>query len=218
MVWKTLMSFVMPPLLLASVMLTVGAWGMVLGGCASTQPARFYLLTSVPNLELAPQEAAGARALSIGIGPIILPKYLDRPQILTHASRYEVSVAEFERWAEPLEANFARVLAANLAHLIPTDRLVLYPWPRITPIDYQVTLEVVDFLGRLDGESHLVARWTLFRGDGQAELAGRKSVLSAAVGSGQYDSLVAAMSQTLADLSREIATAIKTQGPEATRR
>jgi uncharacterized protein len=191
---------------------------MALGGCISTQPARFYLLTALSRLEATPQVAPGARGPAIGVGPVVLPKYLDRPQIVTHASRYEVKVAEFERWAEPLEVNFTRVFAENLASLIPTDRLAVYPWPRSTPIDYQVTLEVIDFLGRFGGESALITWWTLSRGEGQEVLASRKSEFSAAVEGGQYESLAAAMSQTLADLSREIAAAIKTRGPEATAR
>jgi uncharacterized protein len=208
----------MPQFLLRSAALIAGACLMALGGCISTQPSRFYLLTALPGPEATPQVAPGARGPAIGVGPVVLPKYLDRPQIVTHASSYEVSVAEFERWAEPLEVNFTRVFAENLASLIPTDRLAMYPWPRSTPIDYQVTLEVVDFLGRLGGESALIARWTLFRGEGQEMLASRKSGFSAAAEGGQYESLVAAMSQTLADLSREIAAAIRTQGPAATAR
>jgi uncharacterized protein len=208
----------MPQFLLRSAALIAGACLMAVGGCASTQPSRFYLLTALPRLEATPQATPGARGPAIGVGPIVLPRYLDRPQIVTQASNYEVSVAEFERWAEPLEVNFTRVFAENMASSIPTDRLAMYPWPRSIPIDYQVTLEVVDFLGRLGGESTLTARWTLFRGEGQEVLARRKSVFSAPVGGGRYESLVAAMSQTLVDLSREIAAAIKTREPAATTR
>jgi uncharacterized lipoprotein YmbA len=177
----------LPQLVLRSAILTACACLLAIGGCVSTQPSRFYLLTPLPRLEATPQVPPGARGPAIGVGPVILPKYLDRPQIVTHASSYEVSVAEFERWAEPLEVNFARVFAENLASLIPTDRLAMYPWPRSTPIDYQVTLEVVEFLGRLGGESALIARWTLSRGEGQEVLASRKSGFSATVGGGHLE-------------------------------
>jgi uncharacterized lipoprotein YmbA len=112
-------------------------------------------LIALPKLEATSQAAPAARGPAIGVGPVVLPRYLDRPQIVTHASSYEVSVAEFERCAEPLEVNFTRVFAENLASLIPTDRLAMFRWPRSIPIDYQVPLEVVDFLG---GESTLIAR------------------------------------------------------------
>jgi uncharacterized lipoprotein YmbA len=80
------------------------------------------------------------------VGPVTFPKYLDRPQI---ASRYELTFAEFERWAEPLNTNFTRAFTEHLARLIPTDRLVVFPWPRATPIDYQVTVEVAHFFGQI---------------------------------------------------------------------
>jgi uncharacterized protein len=99
---------------------TLGLCLMALGGCASTQAARFYVLSALPGGGTASPGAAAERGLAIGVGPVTLPKYLDRPQIVTFTSPYALNVAEFDRWAEPLESTFVRVLAENLALLIPT--------------------------------------------------------------------------------------------------
>jgi uncharacterized protein len=208
----------MPQILFRLAATTLGLCLMALGGCASTQAARFYVLSALPVGESPAPVAVAERGLAIGIGPVTLPKYLDRSQIVTYSSRYALNVAEFDRWAEPLESNFARVLAENLALLIPTDRLVVSPWPRSTPIDYQVTVEVSHFSGQLGGESSLIARWSLISEEGKEVLVSRRSHFSAPAGALGYEALVAAMSQTVADLSRDIAAAITTREPNVSAR
>jgi uncharacterized protein len=195
-------------LLLTVVILSTAGWGLV--GCASTQPSRFYVLSDLQRLETAQQGAPAEQGPVIGIGPMAFPKYLDRPHIVTLASRYGLTLSEFERWAEPFEGNFARALADHLSTMIPTDRLAMYPWPPGTPIDYQVTIEVVHFVGQLSGASTLLAQWSLVGGEGKGALISRRSRLTAQAAGQGYEALVAAMGQTVAALSGEIAAAIKT--------
>jgi uncharacterized protein len=195
---------------------------IMLTGCIGLQqPSRFYVLSAQSSPEpasTAAAVAAGTPSLAIGLGPVTLPKYLDRPQIMTRTSPYELRFAEFDRWAEPLEINFSRVLGEHLSGQIPTDRLALFPWPRNTSIDYQVTVEVTEFYGQMDGQSSLVALWSIFRGEGKEELLRRKSGFSAPAGRQDYGAVVAAMSQTVADLGREIAGALRTLATQAATR
>ncbi|MGH8064574.1 MAG: PqiC family protein [Candidatus Entotheonellia bacterium] len=201
---------------LALVAVTLGT-SLMVGGCAS-QPSRFYLLSSSPNTEMASLGASGEQGPTIGVGPVTLPRYLDRPQIVTRTSPYELKLAEFDRWAEALDTNFSRVLAENLSLLIPASRVVIAPWLRTTPIDYQIIVEVTHFLSQLGGESLLIADWTLFKGEGQQALMSGKSRFSASTGGQDYAAIVAAMSQTVASLSREIATAIRGVGSRVSTR
>ena len=206
----------MRPTVLAVVAVTLGA-SLLLGGCAS-EPSRFYLLSAMPHAEMASPGTPGEKGLTIGVGPVTLPRYLDRPQIVTRIKPYELKVAEFDRWAEALDINFSRVLAENLSLLLPTARVVLAPWPRGVPIDYQVSVDVMHFLSQVGGESVLIADWVLFKGEGQQVLMSGKSRFSAATGGQDYAAIVAAMSQTVASLSREIAAAIRGVGPRASAR
>jgi uncharacterized protein len=201
----------MYPIMLALVVVPLGA-SLIVGGCAS-QPSRFYLLSAVPNTEMASLEMSGQQGPTIGVGPVTLPRYVDRPQIVTRTSPYELKVAEFDRWAEALDTNFTRVLAENLSILLPTARVVMSPWPRAIPIDYQVTVDVTHFLSQVGGDSLLIADWTLFKGEGQDALTSGRSRFSASPGGQDYAAIVAAMSQTVASLSREIATAVRGVGP-----
>jgi uncharacterized protein len=197
----------MRPMLRVLVAVTLGA-SLMVGGCAS-QPSRFYLLSASPTTEAASLPTSGQQGPTIGVGPVTLPRYVDRPQIVTRTSPYEIKVAEFDRWAEALDANFSRVLADNLSILLPSARVVMPPWPRATPIDYQISVDVTHFLSQVGGDSVLIADWTLFKGEGQDALTSGRSRFSAAPGGQDYAAIVAAMSQTVASLSREIATAIK---------
>ena len=198
--------------------LALGIVGGVLLGleaCTST-PSRFYLLNSLSTSEPMAVPAAPQGPV-IGVGPITLPKYLDRPQIVTRASRNQLTLGEFDRWAEPLQDNVSRVLAENLARLIPTDHILLNPGPRSTPVDYQVTVEVRQFDGGLGGESTLLARWSILDG-AERELFNRMVHLHAPSGGQGYEAMVVVMNQMLDTLSRDIATAIQNLASRAVTR
>jgi uncharacterized protein len=185
-----------------------------LGACAST-PSRFYILNTLPSSGPVPA-AAAARDPVIGVGPITLPKYVDRPEIVTRASRNQLNFGQFDRWAEPLQDNVSRVLAENLALLVPTEHILLNPWPGSAPLEYQVRVEVLHFDGWLGGESSLIARWSILD-RAEHELVSRKSSLSAPAGR-DYESMVVAMNQMLETLSRDIAMAFQSLAPRAAAR
>ena len=192
--------------LLALVILSTALIG--LAGCASTQPSRFYVLTDLASIESPHQGTTPGQGPAIGVGPVTLPKYLDRPQIATRAGRYELAFDEFERWAEPLDTNVSRALVEHLARLTPTDRIAVFPWPRGTPIDYQVTVEVAHFFGQQGGNAVLIAHWSIFREGGTEALVSRTSRFSTPSGGPQYEAMVATMGEAVAELGGEIATAI----------
>jgi uncharacterized protein len=189
---------------LALVMLVAAL--LALGACAST-PSRFYILNPLSTSEVIPATAA-AQGPVIAVGPVTVPKYLDRPQIVTRASRNQLTLGEFDRWAEPLPDNISRVLGENLARLVPTDHILLQTWPRPANLDYQVTVEVLDFEGGLGGESVLLALWSLLDG-AERTLMTRRASLQVPVGGRDYEALVQAMNQMIGTLSRDIAEAIQ---------
>jgi hypothetical protein len=177
-----------------------------LGACTST-PSRFYTLNSLSASETIPAMSAEQGPV-IGVGPITMPKYLDRPQIVTRTGSHQLAVADFDRWAEPLQDNVARVLAENLALLIPTDQVLLYAWPRSATLDYQVTVDVLHFEGWLGGESRLLALWSILDG-AELTLWSQRADLKAPVRGREYDAMVIAMNQLLEWLSRDLASAIR---------
>ena len=97
--------------------------------------------------------------------------------------------------------------------LIPTDHVVLAPWPRTTAIDYQVIVEVTRFDGSVGGEVVLAARWSIAGADGK-ELIMRQSRLTAPAGGQEYEAIVTAMGRTLEALSREITAILLSLVPQ----
>jgi uncharacterized lipoprotein YmbA len=180
-----------------------------LGGCASSSPSRFYVLSAVSTSEPQQPLAGELREVAIGVGPVELPRYLDRPQMATRAGPYELQFAEFNQWAEPLADNVTRVLSENLSHLLGTDRITIYPWPRSTPVAYQVIVQMTHFEGTLGEQSRLSAQWHIIDVEEQQELLRQTSQFRPAVETADYDSLAAALSHGLSALSQDIAAALR---------
>ncbi|MGP0594369.1 PqiC family protein [Nitrospira sp. T9] len=178
-------------------------------GCGTSQPSHFYLLRALSPSSVSGLSDTNTSSLTFGLGPVTLPKYLDRPQIVTKTSAHEVDLAEFHKWAEPLSENVSHVLAENLSVILSTDRIEQYPWRRTTPMDYQIVVDVLQFDGTRGGEAVLSARWSLLGGDELTVLTTRKTHVTHHPTSQDYEAVVEAMSQNLEDLSREIAEAIK---------
>jgi hypothetical protein len=146
------------------------------------------------------------------------PQYTNRPQIVTGNTNSELGRAAFAQWAEPLDGNFARVLAENLSLLLATDQVVVFPWLGPMPITYQVIVEVTQFLGELGGQVSLEARWSVVAKNGTAVLVTKRASFTESVGGQNYQALTAALSRTVAALSRDIATTIATLASTPTQR
>jgi uncharacterized protein len=204
-------------LLRSCVLAPCGVALFVLSGCFGSPPTQFYLVPSLTSGDTAPPASAGQRDLTLGVGPVTVPPYLDRPQLVTRTSRAKLVLADLDQWAGPLADTIARVLAENLALLIPTERVVLYPWSRTLDPDYQVTVDVLQFDRGPGGEVVLAARWSILDRDGKERVL-RTARLSQTAGGTDYEAAVTAMGRTLEALARDMAaTLLTTAQPARTR-
>src|SRR5882757_4935 len=92
---------------------------LLLSGCAESKPARFYVLTPL----MAAKEATAAKGPALGVGPVVIPQYLDRPEIVTRSSDNRLDLANFDQWGGRFGDNITRALAENLSGLLKTDRV-----------------------------------------------------------------------------------------------
>jgi uncharacterized lipoprotein YmbA len=180
---------------------------LAVAGCSllrgpSTVPTTFYVLSSTAQSS----DVAAGRELVLGLGPITLPPYLDRPQMVRRVAPNELAFDEFNRWSEPLKQNFARVLGNDLDRLVGIERLIEYPWYSNTPMDYAVHVFVLRFEPQEDGEVVLDARWAIANVSGTPYL-NRQTRLSRQASS--PPEVAAAMSGMTGDLARDIAGAIR---------
>lgn len=81
--------------LFALVLVTAVLGAGCLGG--GNAPTRLYVLAPVETPAL---PASGA--LSVGVGPMHVPGYLDRPQIVTRRDADRIDLGDFDQWGEPL--------------------------------------------------------------------------------------------------------------------
>ena len=192
--------------------LAILALGVILGihfGCAGSPPARFYLLSSLDTTPPGMKPAVDEPCVSIGIGPVKMADYLEHTKIVTRGEGNQLTLAEFDRWAELLRDNLVRVLAKNLSTLLCTKTIVLFPWRGGMPVDYRIEMEVLRLDGSLGGNVSLEAWWIIFSGDGKKMVFSKKSTFTEPVAGKDYNSLVSAESRTVGLLSSEIAEAIK---------
>jgi uncharacterized protein len=191
-----------------------------LAGCAVSDPTQYYTLGEPAAMSAGSRviastltqrrSVAGTGSVSVGVGPIIMPSYLDRGQIVTSTDAGQVDLAMFHRWAEPLQDGIARVLAEEIGARVPTERIVTFPWRGVVArtIQYQVVVAVARFDGRPGGDITLDTRWRILGRNGD-ELAFRRSTMIETTGAPGYGPMVAAMTRALLDLGQEIAAEIR---------
>ena len=194
-------------------LMSIQSWSLLLAlavclsACAGkSASSKFYVLSSLPQSKL-----SAAEGTTIGVFPVAMPDYLDRPQIVTRVSENEIKIDEFSRWAEPLKENFYTVLVENLSTLLNSEKVIKTAQNLGVPLTLQVGVEVVQFDGTLGGDVVLNVKWGLFEAEGKKLLLAKRSSFKEPTGAATYEAFVAAQSRAVAALSREIAEAIRSR-------
>lgn len=180
---------------------------VILAGCAASEPSRFYTL--------APQAPSATAATTAGISsevrrnvalsPVQVPRYLDRPQLVTRSDANTLEFAEFDKWSEPLADMIGRALAEDLSHRLPNGRVFLLPIRQAVPIERIVDVQVMRFEADAAGLVTLHARWQVFTEAGRKLVKAEETLVrEPAAGAGKA-AQVAAMSRALSRLAADIA-------------
>jgi uncharacterized protein len=177
---------------------------VVSGGCGG-DPTRYYVLTPADVAPAPRATMSETREVRMGVRSVELPRYVERPQIVTRVSPNRLEVAEFQYWGAPLRNAVPMILAENLTRLVPTDQVAVFPWSRGFVPDVQVLVEVSQLEGTLGGQAVLAARWRIIDRAGEERARGVSRFTEAA--GEDYESLVAAHSRLVGALSRDIADA-----------
>ncbi len=179
-------------------------------GCAAHSPSvTYYLLTPLERPAVTKDAPDDSRPVRIGVGPIVLPEYLKRPQIVYRQENNLVSIDEFDRWAEPLANNFTRVLTENLALLLNTDYVYPYPHKHKTKIDYYILIDIYRFNATPGPKAELIANCNVQSGEDRSLVYKKKFSISKNLSAGDAAETVSVLNDILSDFSLEIATAIE---------
>jgi uncharacterized lipoprotein YmbA len=201
-----------------------GFFWLALPGCASLSPkpdpSRFFTLAPLTQeqqpLAQSSIDTGDTGQISLGLGPINFPGYLDRQELVSRVSQNRFAIAENDRWAEALADNFTSVLAQNLAVLLRTDRIILYPWPSNRRPAFRVEIDVLRFEPEASRNAQLFARWSVRDTTEKVPPTVRESRLTRPLKGSSTEDSVAALSEALGELSQEIAGAVRAIEPQTT--
>ncbi len=185
--------------------------GLAAGGCFSPRPdpSKFFVLApagAAAASSIAPAGLTPSSGPTIGLGPIKLPEYLDRDEVVTRVGPNRLELSDKDRWAEPLDSNFKQVIAQDLTQSLGTHSITFYPWSGTIRVDYQVRIEVYRFETDPSANAQLVAHWQVLDGSGKLLYAGDSNLSEQAQ---PGEPVAAALSRTVDGLARQIASAIQ---------
>ncbi len=180
---------------------------ILLVGCASpSQPSRFYRLESdSPSLAMPQSMMPGQTLPLVGVGPVQLASYLDRPQIIERSGRHRLELHEFDRWAGTLQENTVQVVSAVLQQALGNQAQVIgYPWHSAVRPDYELVLRIHRF-ERQGERIRLDARWILLAQPAGRPLRLGRQPFEVSVEGGGMEAAVAAASIALERLAETLA-------------
>jgi len=190
-----------------SVLVTLLVCTLLFSACTGKSPkATFYSLEVLP---VSSPPTLLSREIAIAVGPVTIPAELDRKQIVTRDTHSRVRLAEFHRWAGPLQDSITAVLTAELAALLGTDRVAPRNRKDLFPFTHQVVFNINRFDGRLSGDVLLDVTWSIKKTGISEPLIVRRSEIHEPVANPDYAKVVAAQSRALSKISSKIAAAIK---------
>jgi uncharacterized protein len=185
-------------------------------GCAGSPPTDLYTLSAVgaPAAETPLPQTTPA---VVAVGPVTLPDYIDRPQIVTRKSAYQLELAAYDQWAAPLYDMLPRVLVEDVALRLPSDRVVAFPQIGDASFDYRIAVDVSRFDVDAAGEATLAARWQLYARSVPRALLIADDTLQRRIEGEGYDAYAASLSAVLADLGDRIAREVNSARASAAR-
>lgn len=182
---------------------------LLLEGClgGSSPAVRFYVLSPVDSQPVVTSEK---QPMSIQISTVHLPQYLDRPHLVTRSGDNRLNILQSHQWGGNLRKDLMRTLAINLSRLLNTPDVTIAAHRSASQGDYRVSIEILKFEKDSDNHVKLTAQWQITGGIERKPLTTRITQLSSdtPAAEGNYDEVVAMMSNEFGQMAQQIAEAI----------
>jgi uncharacterized lipoprotein YmbA len=181
------------------------ALALLAAGCGTTKPSRFYVLAPVEAEAEAEERAPKEDPVRLRVAEVKLATYLSGTTLVTRVDAHRLEHSEYDRWAEPLEDGFRRVLGMNLLALTDGVAITLFPWDRTYAGDLVLHVAVSRFDVEA-GEARLDALWRLTEDGANPNAGMRHDLYTAPLADGDDpEQVVAALSACLAEFSADVA-------------
>lgn len=178
---------------------------IILYSCGSSA-SNFYILTPTNNYQQI--DSNSKSEISVGVGNLELPDYLQKPQIVTFKNNNELYYDEFNRWAQPLDENFTDIVLENLSQMIPTNNIYLFMWPEEESDIFQISIKINQFELRSDSTIILDARWSVSVSNEIVFLMTERSSYKEKITNLDYEQIVATLSKLIGELCKDIASEV----------
>lgn len=180
---------------------------LALYGCisVSTSPSpRFYMLSPIDKNQVS-QKFDMPPDIIITVGPVKIPEYQNRPQIVTQDKDRMVMFSQFHRWGESLDLGLERLVFENLVYMLPGTTLKMFPCNYAIPADYQIIVDVIQLESELDKDLFMSAQWSLIDLQSKKMLVTKRAELRQPIDPHDYSGLVRALNTVGVSLSIQIA-------------
>ena len=151
---------------------------------------------------------SAASSLSVAVGPVSLPRYLDRPEIVFATGPNEFQVPGDALWLGSLDDNISRTVAADLSRILGSPNVRKSSGPSFNP-RYRVALDIRRFYGISGQDAILDLSWQIQDGASGQVLSRHGAVFREPIIGDGYGPLVAAESRLLRQCAAEIARSLR---------
>ena len=160
------------------------------------------------SVETKPNSLNTTAPLPLLIGPIQTGAFLNQGPIVKQYSSHSTDLLEQQQWAGNLDEMLSQVLIQNLINTLGSEEV--YPYPENSSnTGIRLSVNFFHFEENSDGKAYLEARWKIISNKNQTILHSSSSKQSRVLTGSDSDALAKSLSLCVADLSGEIAQAIK---------
>jgi len=181
---------------------------LLIAACGSSPPVRYFALSPMDSVQLQDPDDS----VTLGVGPLRLPEYLNRSQIVTRGGGSELEVDEFSRWAEPLTQAFHRVVSTDVDNMMNRVIVIAFPWEAVVQkhVDYRLLGEVTRFDADRSGRVVLDMQWAISDvSEGVPVAIHRSKYETRAASPDDPANVVSAMNDALAMFSRDVVSELE---------
>lgn len=143
----------------------LGFFAIFISSCSSGPKTQFYGLFASAADEITYTSTTGLHNTtsnhSIGIGPVILPDYLDNPAIVSRTDSQQLRISGYNAWAGDLKNQITRVVSDNISTYLKNDAVWGFPWDTRSRPHYQIRIVIEEFSGVLGKDVTLKVKWSL---------------------------------------------------------
>jgi uncharacterized lipoprotein YmbA len=167
--------------------------------------SHFYVLATSDELGAPAASSKSIAPATVGLGPIELPSYVRRAELVERRGATGLEPARDERWGEPIESGVVRVLARDLELALGVKTLALHPWYADAAPQWQVKVTFARFEREEGGQVVVAARWQIVETATRSVRVERDARIARPIDAHDDAATVRALSEGLSELSAQIA-------------